>query len=146
MNVLKTITVTPELSFFNVASAIGEIRIMRMIALEDGNKEPKPIEMAMDAIMEVLGYKFRKLFQSEFPQYANNKIQAGGNCERMEIRVLDEKCDEPDDYDDCDDCREMDEDDSMDISEILKNSGLETSDDHVERLADDLRNKRGGKA
>ena len=44
----------------------------------------------------------------------------------------------------CDDCET--DDDSTDISEMLKNSGLETSDDHVERLADDLRNKRGGQA
>ena len=56
------------------------------------------------------------------------------NMQDGTVEFYDEKCD------DCE-C-----DDSMDISAMLKNSGLETSDDHVERLADDLRNKRGGQA
>ena len=43
---------------------------------------------------------------------------------------------------DCDEC----EDDSVDLESILKDSGLESADEHVERLADDIKNKRGGLA
>ena len=35
-------------------------------------------------------------------------------------------------------------DDSVDLKSILENSGLESADEHVERLADDIKNKRGG--
>ena len=50
-----------------------------------------------------------------------------------------ENCEHCDDDDECDD-------DSVDLESILKDSGLESADEHVERLADDIKNKRGGLA
>ena len=43
---------------------------------------------------------------------------------------------------DCDEC----DDGAVDLESILKDSGLESADEHVERLADDIKNKRGGLA
>ena len=50
-----------------------------------------------------------------------------------------EDCEHCDDDDECDD-------DSVDLESILKDNGLESADEHVERLADDIKNKRGGLA
>jgi len=137
--IIKTIDVKSYDSLFRVASALGELTLMRKIALENGAEEPKPIKHSMDAIMEVLTYKFQRVFMDEFPEYADNKMAVGEDSDGIKVKVYDEILEK-----NCDDCET--DDDSTDISEMLKNSGLETSDDHVERLADDLRNKRGGQA
>ena len=143
MKKIKIIDVKSNESLYRVASALGELTLMRKIALDNGAEEPKPIKRSMDAIMDVLTYKFQKVFIDEFPQYADNKMTVGEDSDGIKVKVYDEILEEGCDDCECDDCEC---DDSMDISEMLKNSGLETSDDHVERLADDLRNKRGGRA
>ena len=135
-NVIKIINVKSCESLFRVASAIDELPLMRKLALENGQKEPEPIKDTMDAIMDVLVYKFQQLFMDEFPKYANNKMAVGEGDDGITVKVFDEL------LENCDDC----DDDTIDIPEMLKNSGLETSDDHVERLADDIKNKRGGLA
>ena len=139
-NVIKVIDVKSNDSLYRVASAIGELTLMRKIGLENGEKEPPPIKQSMDAIMDVLVYKFQKVFIEEFPKYANNKMTVGEGDDGIKVKVFDEL------YEDCDNCGDDCGDDSMDIYEILRNSGLETSDDHVERLANDIKNKRGGLA
>ena len=135
-NVIETIDVKSYDSLYRVACAMGELTLMRRLGLENGVKEPESIEQSMDAIMDVLVYKFQQLFMDEFPKYANNKMALGGNSDDITVKVFDEL------LEGCDDC----DDDSIDIPEMLKNSGLETSDDHVERLANDIKNKRGGLA
>ena len=139
MKVIKTIDVKSNESLYRVACAMGELTIMRRLGKENGQEEPKPIKKSMDAIMDVLTYKFQKVFIDEFPQYADNKMAVGEDSEGIQVKVYDEMLEE-----ECDDCEP--DDDSTDISEMLKNSGLETSDEHVERLADDIKNKRGGLA
>ena len=109
---------------------------MRQLGLENGQKEPESIKQSMDAIMDVLVYKFQKVFMDEFPKYANNKMAVGEGDDGITVKVFDEL------LENCDDC----DNDSVDLESILKDSGLETSDDHVERLADDIKNKRGGLA
>ena len=118
---------------------MGELTLMRKIGLEHGEKEPKPIEQSMNAIMDVLVYKFQKVFMDEFPKYANNRMALGEDGDGIKVKVYDELLE---DFDDCDDY----EDDSVDLESILKDSGLESADDHVERLANDIKNKRGGLA
>ena len=135
-NVIKTIDVKSCESLYRVATAIGEITLMRKTALKNGAEEPESIKESMDVIMDVLVSKFQWVFVNEFPKYANNKMAVGEGDDGIMVTVYDEL------YENCDDC----DDDSMDISEMLKNSGLETSDDHVDRLADDIKNKRGGLA
>ena len=136
--IIKTIAVKSYDSLYRVASALGELKMMRELALDNGAEEPEPIKQSMDAIMDVLTYKFQRVFIDEFPEYADNKMAVGEDSDGIKVKVYDEMLE-----DGCDDCEC---DDSMDISDMLKDSGLETSDDHVERLADDLRNKRGGQA
>ena len=109
---------------------------MRRLGSEAGQKEPKSIKLSMDAIMDVLVSKFQWVFMDEFPKYANNKMAVGEGDDGITVKVFDEL------LENCDDC----DDDTIDIPEMLKNSGLETSDDHVDRLADDIKNKRGGLA
>ena len=139
MNVIKTIKITADLSLFSVVSAMDEIILLRKTAEDSGCEEPKPIKMAMESIIQVLSYKFHTMFRDEFPEYANNQMALRGNSKGNFIDISDEKLENmPDDCDDGDDDGEF--------SDLLKNAGLETSDDHVDRLADDLRNKRGGQA
>ena len=135
-NVIKIIDVKSNESLFRVASAISELTLMRQLGLENGQKEPESIKQSMDAIMDVLVYKFQKVFMDEFPKYANNKMAVGEGDDGITVKVFDEL------LENCDDC----DNDSVDLESILKDSGLETSDDHVERLADDIKNKRGGLA
>ena len=135
-NVIKIIDVKSNESLFRVASAISELTLMRQLGLENGQKEPESIKQSMDAIMDVLVYKFQKVFMDEFPKYANNKMVVGEGGDGITVKVFDEL------LENCDDC----DNDSVDLESILKDSGLETSDDHVERLADDIKNKRGGLA
>ena len=135
-NVIETIDVKSYDSLYRVATALGEISLMRRLGSEAGQKEPKPIKHSMDAIMDVLVYKFQQLFMDEFPKYANNKMAVGEGDDGITVKVFDEL------LENCDDC----DDDTIDIPDMLKNSGLETSDDHVDRLADDIKNKRGGLA
>ena len=134
-NVIETIDVKSYDSLYRVATAMGELALMRRLGLENGQKEPKPIKLSMDAIMDVLVYKFQQLFMDEFPKYANNKMAVGEDADGITIKVFDELLEE----DCCDD-------ESVDLDSILKDSGLETSDDYVDRLADDIKNKRGGMA
>ena len=136
MKIIKTIDVKSNESLFRVASAISELTLMRQLGLENGQKEPESIKQSMDAIMDVLVYKFQKVFMDEFPKYANNKMAVGEGDDGITVKVFDEL------LENCDDC----DNDSVDLESILKDSGLETSDDHVERLADDIKNKRGGLA
>ena len=131
--ILTTIDAKSNDSLLRVASAMSEFQLMRKIGLERGEKEPESIKFAMDAILDVLSYKFQQIFVDEFPKYEDNKISL--DFRNLQVSVFVEK------YNDVENCEKP-----MDISEMLKNSGLETSDDHVERLADDLRNKRGGQA
>ena len=131
--ILTTIDAKSNDSLLRVASAMSEFQLMRKIGLERGEKEPESIKFAMDAILEVLSYKFQQIFVDEFPKYEDNKISL--DFRNLQVSVFVEK------YNDVENCEKP-----MDISEMLKNSGLETSDDHVERLADDLRNKKGGLA
>ena len=135
-NVIETIDVKSYDSLYRGATALGEISLMRRLGSEAGQKEPKPIKQSMDAIMDVLVYKFQKVFMDEFPKYANNKMAVGEGDDGITVKVFDEL------LENCDDC----DNDSVDLEAILKDSGLETSDDHVERLADDIKNKRGGLA
>ena len=149
-NVIETIDVKSYDSLYRVATALGEITLMRRLGSEAGQKEPKPIKQSMDAIMDVLVYKFQQLFMDEFPKYANNKMAVGENDDGITVTVFDELLEE----DCCDECSNiLYEDgtckycrDSVDLESILKDSGLETSDDYVERLANDIKNKRGGLA
>ena len=137
--IIETIDIKSNESLFRIASAMSEFQIMRKCNLDEGIKEPKSIKFAMDAIIDILTYKFQQVFIDEFPKYAKNKMSFGEDSEGLKVRVFDEH------YDDCensDDCNN----ESVGISDMLKESGLETSDDHVERLADDLKNKRGGLA
>ena len=131
--ILTTIDSKSNDSLLRVASAMSEFQLMRKIGLERGEKEPESIKFAMDAILDVLSYKFQQIFVDEFPKYEDNKISL--DFRNLQVSVFVEK------YNDVENCEKP-----MDISEMLKNSGLETSDDHVERLADDLRNKKGGLA
>ena len=135
-NVIEIIDVKSYDSLYRVATAISELTLMRRLGSEAGQKEPKSIKLSMDAIMDVLVYKFQQLFMDEFPKYANNKMAVGEGDDGITVKVFDEL------LENCDDC----DDDTIDIPEMLKNSGLETSDDHVERLANDIKNKRGGLA
>ena len=135
-NVIKTIDLRDNSDLLGIACAMREISIMRKCGRDSGKEEPEPIKYAMDSIMELLHYKLQHIFIEDFSQYAENKFAIGEDSDGIKITVFDEK------YDDAPEkC-----DDSVNISDMLKNSGLETSDDHVERLANDLRNKKGGLA
>ena len=136
MKTIKIIDVKSNDSLYRVACAMGELTLMRRLGAEAGEKEPNAIKHSMEAIMDVLMYKFQKVFMDEFPKYAGNRMSLGEDGDGIKVKVYDELLE---DFDDC-------EDDSVDLESILKDSGLETSDDHVERLADDIKNKRGGLA
>ena len=96
----------------------------------------------MDSIMEVLSYKFHYMFMEEFPKYADNKMALRGNPNGNFIEISAEK------LENCDEEAECEHDNSAgSLDDMLKGiEGIESADDHVERLADDLRNKRGGQA
>tara|TARA_Y100000034_G_scaffold35713_1_gene43830 strand:- start:390 stop:821 length:432 start_codon:yes stop_codon:yes gene_type:complete len=143
MNVIKTIDLKNNTVLLGIACAMKEFSIMRKVGVENGAKEPESIKFAMDSIMELLHYKLQQIFIEDYSQYAENKFAIGEDSEGIKIRVFAEKYDNSPENTPTD-CEN--DDDSMDISELLKDSGLETSDDHVERLADDLRNKKGGVA
>ena len=70
MKVIKIIDVKSNDSLYRVASALGELTLMRKIALENGAEEPKPIKHSMDAIMEVLTYKFQRVFDNSSTDFA----------------------------------------------------------------------------
>ena len=150
MKTIKIIDVKSNESLYRVACAMGELTIMRKIGLEHGAKEPKPIEQSMNAIMDVLVYKFQKVFMDEFPKYAGNRMALGEDGDGIKVKVYDELLEDYDgecEHDECDDDSEYDDsDDSVDLESILKDSGLESADEHVERLADDIKNRRGGLA
>jgi len=134
--VIKTIDLKNNTNLLGIACAMKEFSIMREIGIEDGSEEPKSIKFAMDAILDLLRFKFQQIFVADFSQYAENKFALGEDDDGIKVRVFAEK------YDNCDD----ETDETVGIADILKNNGLETSDDHVERLANDLKNKRGGLA
>jgi len=62
------------------------------------------------------------------------------------LEIYDEPLEDCEHCDDDDDCEDECDDDSVDLESILKDSGLESADEHVERLADDIKKKRGGLA
>ena len=145
MKTIKIIDVKSNDSLYRVACAMGELTLMRRLGKENGQEEPKPIKMSMDSIMDVLTYKFQMVFMDEFPKYAKNRMALGEDGDGIKVKVYDELLEDYDgecEHDECDD----DSDDSVDLESILKDSGLESADEHVERLADDIKNKRGGLA
>ena len=148
MKIIKTIDVKSNDSLYRVACAMGELTLMRRLGKENGQEEPKPIKMSMDSIMDVLIYKFQMVFMDEFPKYAKNRMALGEDGDGIKVKVYDELLEDYDgecEHDECDDDSEYDDsDDSVDLESILKDSGLESADEHVERLADDIKKKRGG--
>ena len=148
MKTIKIIDVKSNDSLYRVACAMGELTLMRRLGKEEGKEEPKPIKMSMDAIMDVLMYKFQVVFMDEFPKYAKNRMALSEDGDGIKVKVYDELLEDYDgdcEHDECDDDSEYD-DDSVDLESILKDNGLESADEHVERLADDIKNKRGGLA
>ena len=140
-NVIKTIDLKTNQPLYQVALAMNEIQLMRKVSLDTGMKEPKSITSAMNAIVDLLIHKFQYVFIKEFPQYAENKMAFGQSHDgNLEVKVFGEKYDKT--PENCDDCNN----ESVGISDMLKENGLETSDDYVERLTDNLHNKKGGQA
>ena len=140
MKTIKIIDVKSNDSLYRVACAMGELTLMRRLGKEEGKEEPKPIKMSMDAIMDVLVYKFQMVFMDEFPKYAKNRMALGEDGDGIKVKVYDELLEDYDGECEHGEC----EDDSVDLESILKDSGLESADEHVERLADDIKKKRGG--
>ena len=147
MKTIKIIDVKSNDSLYRVACAMGELTLMRRLGKANGQEEPKPIKVSMDSIMDVLTYKFQMVFMDEFPKYAKNRMALGEDGDGIKVKVYDELLEDyDDDCDECDECEDDCEDDCVDLESILKDSGLESADEHVERLADDIKNKRGGLA
>ena len=145
-NVIDTIDLKDNTELLGIACAMKEFSIMRKCGVADGAKEPKPIKYAMDAIMELLHYKLQQIFIEDYSQYAENKFAIGEDSDGIKLRVFDEKYDNPPEK--CDECEECDECDEeiIGISDMLKDAGLDTADEFVERLADEIKNKSGGQA
>ena len=145
-NVIDTIDLKDNTSLLGIACAMKEFSIMRECGVADGAKEPKPIKFALDAIMELLHYKLQQIFVEDYSQYAENKFAIGEDSDGIKIKVFDEKYDnQPENCDDCDECEDCD-DEIIGISDMLKDAGLDTADEFVERLADEIKNKSGGQA
>ena len=140
MKIIKTIALKENTDLFGIACAMKEISLMRKLGLQDGTEEPKSIKFAMDSIMELLHYKFQQIFIDDYSQFAENQFAIGQDDDGIKIRVFAEK------YDNRSEIPKDCNNESVGISDMLKDSGLETTDDHIERLADDLKNKRGGQA
>ena len=140
MKIIKTIDLKENTDLFGIACAMKEFSLMRKLGLQDGTEEPKSIKFAMDSIMELLHYKFQQIFIDDYSQFAENQFAIGQDDDGIKIRVFAEK------YDNRSEIPKDCNNESVGISDMLKDSGLETTDDHIERLADDLKNKRGGQA
>ncbi len=99
---------------------------------------PKPSDMPSEihamlkaniSLAENLGAQFWDAVDEQLPDFPNNKKAC--NPAKGIINVFDEI---------------YENSESVEIAKLMANAGVETSDDHVERLANDLRKKRGGKA
>ena len=146
MKIIKTIDLKENTDLFGIACAMKEFSLMRKLGLQDGTEEPKSIKFAMDSIMELLHYKFQQIFIDAFSQYSENKFEIGEDSEGVKVLVFDEKYDnQPENCDECEECEECDEE-IVDIADMLKDAGLDTADEFVERLADEIKNKSGGQA
>ena len=95
---------------------------------------------AMGALQASLQSQFWSAVEEILPDKYSDNIQQC-NPAKGTVRVLDEKR-----SDECEG-NKSEGDDSVSLEDMLGNiDGLESADDYVERLADDLRNKKGGQA
>ena len=137
MKIVYKIDLSEHIDLFALAHAVRQAKMNAEVALKNiEDKEDKTSLLCAKSVELLSNTLFHQFWERAHEMAGDEYIEhkATLNMQDGTVEFYDEKCD------DCE-C-----DDSMDISEMLKNSGLETSDDHVERLADDLRNKRGGQA
>ena len=143
MKVIKKIDLREHCNLLMVAGTIRELMLMRKICKSQGHEMPEQIKDAMNAIMDVVSHKFQSVFRDEFPKYSENKMELGESSGIPMVKVFDEQ------YDNSDNVVTVVADDNSagGINDMLDGiEGLESADDHVERLANDLRNKKGGQA
>ena len=144
MKAIKTIKlVNPEL--LGLAYAIRVTDAM----VENGKEAIKVIGDAIRDKHEALCDANQGITMLFWKRMANAEPLVMENTSALHYKnddVFLEIYDEP--LEDCEHCDDDDEcdDDSVDLESILKDNGIESADDHVERLADDIKNKRGGLA
>ena len=146
MKTIKTIKlVTPELLGLAYAVRVTDMMIengkeaIKML----GNSIKDQHEALCDANKGITMLFWKKLSDSE-PLVMENTSALCYKGEDVCVEIYDEKLDGGEC--ECDECESMDNVESDEIESILGKLGLETSDEHVERLADDIKNKRGGMA
>ena len=149
--VLHTMNLSKELHALALAWTQSQNNFEDAIKSAQGNF-PKvddcPVEIrasltALGVLQESLQTQFWGAVNEILPdEYSDNVQQC--NPVKGTVRVLDEK---RSDECECDESEGEDNNSAGSIDDMLNGiEGLESADDHVERLADDLRNKRGGQA
>ena len=143
--IIHTIDLKDHFRLLGMAMAMAEIG--RMVSFGKECEEIPTDELDMlEALENVILRNFWNKVNTDFPKYAENLMRIHGDrCEdTVVIQIFDEKLSDESDDHKCDD-HECDE--SVSLDDMLKGiDGLESADDYVERLADDLRNKKGGQA
>ena len=129
---------TNNIQLFSMASASNESTILCKIAID--NNAPESEIKNIKRICEIFSSRFWQAVDHFYPDYSEHKMRLKGALEELTLYIYD--------LQPCNDCAGCDNCDSkiLNLTESLKSAGIDTADEFVEKLADQLAKKTGGRA
>ena len=136
--VINTIDLNENIVLYGMAISMRQADMLVETGKENGAPSAD-LKMA-SFFANIFKRAFWDTVDDVFPEYKDNLMGLRGSIESgLKIEVFNEKLN----CDGCDECEKCDND-IIGIADMLKENNIETADDFVDRLADQIEKKSGG--